>query len=157
MPLRYELNHDVETVLNKLSDPEFLADRLVAVGEDRPEVEVTEEDGKPVIFLKRAATRDLPKAFAKIIGTTQRFEQTEKWYPEGTGWRGEYHIDVLGAPVTIDATFDLLPGDGGSVYTIEHFPKANIPLIGKAIAKFLVGQTREGCIKELDYLSETLG
>lgn len=157
MSLRYELNHDVETVLKRLCDAEFLADRLEAVGESRPEVESKMVDGKPVLTLKREQRRDLPRAFAKIIGEVQRFEQVEKWYPEATGWRGEYHIDIIGAPVVIDAKFDLLPADGGCVYTIEHIPKANIPLIGKAIAKFLVEQTRQGCIKELDYLAKDLG
>lgn len=157
MGLRYELNHDVETVRKKLSDPQFLADRLVAVGEERPEVSVTEVNGLPVITLKREQRRELPKVAAKIIGDVQRFEQTEKWFPEGTGWRGEYHIDIIGAPVVIDAAFDLLPADGGSIYTITHMPKAKVPLVGKVLEKYLVEQTRIGCIKELDYLAKELG
>jgi hypothetical protein len=156
MTLRYELDQDVDTVHAKLSDPEFLADRLEAIGEDRPEVEVQVNGDKTTFKLKRAARRDLPKVAAKIIGEVQRFDMTETWAPEGAGWRGEYHIDVVGAPVSIDATFDLFPADGGSIYTIDHHPKAKVPLVGKTLEKFLLKQTRAGCIDELDYLKQTL-
>ena len=156
MTLRYELDQDVETVKKKLGDADFLADRLEAIGEDRPEVEVHVNGDQTTLKLKRAARRDLPKVAAKIIGEVQRFDMTETWSREGAGWRGEYHIDVVGAPVAIDATFDLMPADGGCIYNIEHHPKANIPLVGKTLEKFLLKQTRAGCIDELDYLKKTL-
>ena len=157
MTLRYELDHDVDTVKEKLCEAKFLADRLEAIGEDRPEVEVHANGDHITLKLKRAARRDLPKVAAKIIGDHQRFDMTETWSREGTGWRGEYHIDVVGAPVAIDATFDLMPADGGSIYNIDHHPKAKVPLVGRTLEKYLLKQTRAGCIDELDYLKKTLG
>jgi hypothetical protein len=156
MTLRYEFDQDVDTVKAKLWDATYLADRLEAIGEDRPEVEVEASDDGAVMSLKRAARRDLPKVAAKIIGEVQRFEMTEKWSREGIGWRGEYHINILGAPVVIDARFDLLPADGGCVYSIDHHPKAKVPLVKKFLENFLTKQTRAGCIVELDHTKEAL-
>lgn len=157
MSISYEFDSDVDTVQQMLTDPEFLAERLIALGEDEPEVKVSRRGGTVTLTLKRAARRDLPKVAAKIIGEVQRFEMTEKWKADGDGWTGDYHIDVVGAPVEINASFELVPTDGGCQYTISHKPKAKIPVVGKTLEKFLVKQTAEGCERELEYLAEALG
>ena len=155
--MKYEFPHDIETVQQMLVDPQFLSERLMALGEDEPEIKISNRGGTTTLQLERAARRDMPTVAAKIIGDVQRFEMTEKWKEAGDGWEGEYHINVVGAPVVIDAQFDLTPTDEGCVYTISHKPKASVPVVGKTLEKFLVKQTTEGCERELDHLAESLG
>jgi hypothetical protein len=159
MTVEYEFNHDVETVQKMLVDPGFLAERLVALGEDRPEVRVSSKGRSTILTLQRTARRDLPKIAAKFIGGEQRFEMTEKWRPRSEGWKGEYHIDVVGAPLVIDARFELTPTDSGCIYTIHHEARVKIPIpiAGRALKTFLVKQIAEGSETELDYLAKFLG
>lgn len=156
MTVSFEFEHEIDTVQQLLTDPEFLSERLMALGEDEPDIEVSRRGGKVTLTLQRAARRDLPKVAAKIIGEVQRFEMTERWQADGDSWTGDYHIDVVGAPVEIDARFELVPTESGCLYTIDHKPRARLPVVGKTLEKFLVKQTAEGCERELHYLAEAL-
>ena len=38
--------------------------------------------------------------------------------------------------------------------SILHHVKVNVPLIGGAVEKYVLGQTEQGCSEELDYLAD---
>ena len=140
-----------------LTDKAFLVERLEAVGENPPVVKVSKKGKKVEILLERAATRDLPKVAAKLVGTVQKFTMQESWQPDGDGWSGNYLIKFEGVPGSIAADFELYPTDDGCVYSITHNPSVKIPIVGKTLEKILVSQVEDGCDAEIDYLAEVLG
>ena len=158
MSVSYEFEHDVQTVYEALTEPQFLVDRCSALGELSAECEVEEdEDGITTVSLLREIERDLPKMLAKIFDPVQIMDMTEQWRPDGDGWSGSWTMDVRGQPVVISASFELVPTAQGCQYTVTHSAKAKVPLIGKQLEKYILGQTSEGATDELSYLAEYLG
>lgn len=157
MTIEYEFGHSVKQVFGLLTDKNFLAERLEAVGEDPPEINVSKKGKKVELSLKRAARRDLPKVAAKLVGSVQKFCMKESWQPDGDGWSGNYLIEFDGVPGSVAADFELYPTDDGCVYSITHKPKVNLPIVGKTLERILVSQVEDGCDAEIDYLAEVLG
>ena len=157
MAIEYELEHPAERVFGLLTDKNFLAERLEAVGELPPVINVSKKGKKVEIQLKRAARRDLPKVAAKLMGSVQKFSMKESWQPDGDGWSGNYLIEFEGVPGSVAADFELYPADDGCVYSITHNPNVNLPIVGKTLEKILVSQVEDGCDAEIDYLAEVLG
>lgn len=158
MPVHQEFEHDAEGVFNLLTDPQFLVDRCLGLGEHEASCEVEEQAGVTEISLTRKLKRDLPRFLAKIMDPVQTMHMTEHWRADGDGgWNGEFTFEMEGQPVCIRAEFELFPTDTGCCYSIEHSVKADIPLIGRRIEKYVLGQAEEGCTDELAYLREQLG
>ena len=156
MAVSYDFKHDVDTVYEVLTDPQFLVDRSLAIGELSAECDVEETDSGAVISLTREVERDLPKILAKIFDPVQILQMTETWRENGDSWEGEWTIEVQGQPVTITGDFKLVPTAGGSRYTVGHKAKAKVPLVGKQVEKYILGQTTEGANDELAYAGEYL-
>lgn len=157
MTIEYEIEHPAEQVYALLTDKDFLAERIEAVGEDPPSIKISKKGKKVTIDLQRAARRDLPKVAARVIGSVQRFSMRESWEPDGDGWRGSYLIEFNGVPGHVAADFDLYATDEGCVYSITHKPKVSLPVIGKTLEKILASQVEDGCDQEIDYLVDYLG
>lgn len=157
MTIEYELGHPAERVYALLTDKQFLAERVEAVGEDPATIKISKKGKKVDIELHRAARRELPKVAAKLIGSVQKFTMKESWQPDGDGWSGSYIIEFDGVPGSVAAEFDLYPTDDGCVYRITHKPKVNMPIVGKTLEKILASQVVDGCDAEIDYLVEVLG
>lgn len=157
MSVSYEFDHDVQTVYETLTEPQFLVDRCLALGELSAECEVEEDEETTVVKLVREVSRDLPRVLAKLFDAVQVTDMVETWQPDGEGWRGTWELDVRGQPVTVAARFQLEPTSTGSRYTVSHSVKAKIPLVGKQVEKYILGQTASGATDELAYLRDYLG
>ena len=156
MTIEYEFEHPADKVYGLLTDKAFLAERLEAVGEDPAAIKISKKGKKLEIQLERAARRDLPKVAAKLVGSVQKFSMKEVWQPDGDGWSGSYLIKFEGVPGSVAAYFELYPTEGGCIYSIDHTPSVNLPVIGKTLEKILVSQVEDGCDAEIDYLAEAL-
>ncbi len=156
MAIEYTFDHPAESVYQLLTDWDFLSERLEAVGEDPPDIQLKKKGKKIDILYQRAARRDVPKVAAKVIGAVQAFSMRETWQPDGDGWSGDYLIEFSGVPASVAADFQLLPTETGCVYRITHKPKVSMPLIGKTLEKVLLSQVEDGCDEEIDYLATTL-
>jgi len=158
MSVNYEFEHDVQTVYETLTEPQFLVDRCSALGELSAECDVEEaDDGTTTVKICREIKRDLPRVLSRVFDPVQVMDMTEEWCPAGDGWRGEWTMDVRGQPVVVSARFELVPTSTGCRYSVTHSAKAKIPLIGKQIEKYILGQTSGGARDELSYLEEYLG
>jgi hypothetical protein len=157
MSVSYEFDHDVQTIYETLTEPQFLVDRCLALGELSAECEVEEDEETTVVKLVREVSRDLPRVLAKLFDAVQVTDMVETWQPDGEGWRGTWELDVRGQPVTVAARFQLEPTSTGSRYTVSHSVKAKIPLVGKQVEKYILGQTASGATDELAYLRDYLG
>lgn len=156
MSVSFEFEHDVQTVYETLTEPQFLVDRCLALGELSAECEVEEDEQSTVVKLVREVSRDLPRVLAKLFDAVQVTDMTEEWQPDGDGWRGTWQLEVRGQPVTVAASFQLEPTATGCRYTVSHSARAKIPLVGKQVEKYILGQTASGASDELAYLRDYL-
>lgn len=152
----YSFSRDVETIFEKLTDPDFLVERCVALGEKNIQCDVESDGRLTTVILTRTIKRDLPAVLAKIFGAENQMTMKEKWEDIGKNKIGSYVVDVQGQPVTLSAKFKLKPTDKGCEYSIDYTCKAKIPLLGGKVEDFILGQTEAGMRKEMDYLASKL-
>ncbi len=158
MSMHYEYEKDAQSVFELLTDPDFLVDRCLELGELEASCEVEENGVDTIISLTRTVERDLPKVLAKVFDPVQTIRMTETWKPVGEdSYKGSYTFEVVGQPVTVGATFELYPTDDGCCYTIDHTVKATVPLIGRQVEKFIRSQVADGCQAEMEYVEQQLG
>ena len=157
MSIKYQFSHDVELVFEQLTDPDFLVKRCVSLGEKNIQCEVEYEGRKTTVELTRTVKKDLPKFLAKLFGDENTMTMVESWEDIGANKIGSYAVEVAGQPVTLSANFTLKPNSEGCEYEITYAAKAKIPMVGKKVEAFILGQTEEGMRQEMDYLKETLG
>jgi len=156
MPVAFDFEHDVQTVYETLTDPQFLVDRCLALGELSAACDIEERGKRVILTLEREIERDLPRALAKVFSPVQKMHMTEEWEPCKGGWRGQWEMQVQGQPVTISARFELTATRNGSRYSVSHSAKAKVPLLGRAIEKYILSQTSDGASDELSYLRDYL-
>jgi hypothetical protein len=156
MSVTYQFDSDIEEVYQTLTEPQFLVDRSLALGELSAECDVTEDGDVTAVNLVREVSRDLPRIMAKLFDPVQTMDMVEHWCEEGDSYKGDWTIEIRGQPVTITARFELTPTAGGCQYSVSHQVKAKIPLVGKQVEKYILGQTGDGARDELQYLKDYL-
>ncbi|CAA0108607.1 Uncharacterised protein [BD1-7 clade bacterium] len=156
MSTTYKLQHDVDTVIDMLCDPDFLVERSIDLGELSADAEVEEEGSKIIISMRREVTRDLPKFLAKLFNPQQVLHLTETWQQVGDNFVGKSEFTVEGQPVKVNTDMTLKPSGDGCEYTISYKAKADIPLVGGKVEKFIVSNCEEGTQKEIDFLTKRL-
>jgi uncharacterized protein YndB with AHSA1/START domain len=157
MTIEYHFKASADKVFALLTDPDYLVDRSLALGELSAECSVDETAGGVVITMTREVERKLPSFLAKLFDTRQKVELVERWKQKGKAREGSYTLKVIGQPVTVSAALRLEPtGRSGCTYTVTHTAKAGIPLIGRKIEGFILEQTADGARAELDHLKNQL-
>ena len=156
MAIRFALNHDIDTVLEKLFDPDFRVDRSLALGEFSADCEIEGDEDSMSITMNRELERELPSVLAKVFNARQVMEFEESWQRAGDEWLGKVKIQAQGQPIVITADYKLVPTEGGCEYSATHYCKAKIPLIGGKIEKFVLSLTDGDAEKELQYLADAL-
>lgn len=156
MSVRFEFNADVETVFNLITDPDFLVERSLAIGELEASCDVEDFDDKTEIQMQRIVNRDLPAFLAKLFNPKQTLNFKETWLKDGTNWNGNISVEVEDQPVTLNGKFSLSATASGSVYEVAYTAKANIPLVGGKVEKYIASQTTEGIQQELDFANSKL-
>ena len=155
--MHFEFGFDVRSVYEILTEPQFLVDRCLDLGELEASCEVEERGKSTVISLTRKVEQDLPRFLSKMIDPVQTMQMTETWRPDGNGgYTGDYTFVMQGQPVTITASFELYPTADGCCYVIDHLVKAKVPLVGGRIEKYIQAQARQGCVAELEYAQQCL-
>lgn len=154
MTINYQFSADAKTVFEKLTSPDFLKKRCDIQGEIKVDCKVSEKKGITTVVLDRTIRRDLPSILAKMFNPENRTIMTENWKVNGESYQGDYEIEVKGQPVTLYAKFKLENNAKGSVYSIDHSCKARVPLVGKHVEKFVIGQIAAGFNKEMDILAK---
>jgi hypothetical protein len=154
MTIKYQFSADAKTVFENLTSADFLKRRCDIQGEIKVDCKVSEKKGVTTLVLDRTIRRDLPSILAKMFNPENRTIMTETWKASGDTYQGEYEIEVKGQPVTLFAKFKLENNVKGSLYTIDHSCKARVPLVGKHVEKFVIGQIAAGFNKEMDILEK---
>lgn len=154
--LEFSLPASIETVFDRLTDPDYLVERSLELGELSADCEVEESGKEVVITMRREVERKLPAVLARLFSPRQTVELVERWNTAGRVHKGSYRLSVLGQPVTVSATLELkAAGAGKSLYTVSHSAKASIPLVGGKVEAFILSQTEAGARAELEHLAKS--
>ncbi|MGH3885429.1 MAG: DUF2505 domain-containing protein [Pseudonocardiaceae bacterium] len=139
MASRVELQHrypeSPERIREVLTDPDYLRDKMQAVGGLRAELVSHERDEHGVtIVLHHAVASDMLPSFLRSMrpdGLTIR--RTETW----TGSGGSAHAVVDGVPGTITVVMNLEPDPTGSVLGAQLTAEVPLPLFGGKVEKMI--------------------
>lgn len=154
--MEHKYSAPADKVFALLTNGKWLEERSAAMGEESASCKATKKAGAVTVTMKRRVTRELPPVLAKLMSPEADIELTEVWTPEGDGYSGTLAMTIVGKPVKITAAFELTPAGKGCLYKIEHQCKASIPFVGAQVEKFVLGQTEQGCLDELEYLASYL-
>ena len=157
MSIKFDFKQSVDEVLNLLTDPDFLVERNLALGDIECDCEVEEGDGEITVHMSRKTPVELNAFLAKFFDSVQEMSMVETWRQDGDDWEGEYEIKMKGQPVTLSASFSLKANTRGARYEITHRCKAKVPLVGGKIEKSCLAQTTDGAVKELEFAKQKLG
>lgn len=147
---------DVETVATLMTEPDFIVDRCLAIGELSAECEAESTDKLITLHTRRVARHDLPGFLTRLVGETQTLTVEEVWEDESDEWRGHYTVRTAAAPIQIRGEFTLRPDGEGAIYTVRHSFRIPIPLIAGRIEKVLRKQITATVESELDYAERCL-
>lgn len=155
-----EINFDcaVELVYELLTDPEFLEQRSLALGDLESHSTVTRRAATTTVVSNRKVRRDIPAFLARIFDPVQSIRMTETWRPndDDSGWVCRQEVEVKGQPIKVYADIELFATHEGCCYQVDQKASAKVPLLGSRIEKFAVSQALEGAEAELDYLASKL-
>jgi hypothetical protein len=157
MTIHTDFEHDAKAVFKAMTDPEFLVDRNLALGEISAEYDVTEKKKGTTLTAVREVRRVLPGVLAKLFDPVSIMDMTENWEPEGDGWVGEWTLNVREQPVTVTGAFELSPTESGCTYSVSHKVRAKVPFVSGQVQKYVMSQTAKGATDELEYLRKYLG
>jgi hypothetical protein len=157
MSLRFEFPVEIEEIYDLLTDPDFLVDRNVALGDIDSECEVEETDSNLLIKMKRTRKLDLPAFLANVLGGNPVFSTEEQWQVVEDRFEGRSTTVVGGQAGTVRTEFTLSPTWKGCEYKISHSAKIKIPVVGRKVEKYIVNTAADDVKKEMDYLRSALG
>ena len=151
-----KFNAPIDKVFGLLTDPKWLEARSLALGELSASCKTKKTAGGATVTMKRRVRRELNAVISKVLSPESDIELVEQWKVDKDSRSGTFTLQVVDKPVTVTAEFELATDGKGCVYRIQHHAKVRVPLIGGVVAKFVMGQTEEGCADELDYLADYL-
>ena len=155
-----EINFDcaVEEVFDLLTDPEFIDQRSLALGDLESHSSVTRRGANATVLSERRVRRDIPAFLARIFDPVQSIRMTETWRPndDDSGWVCRQEVEVKGQPIKVYADIELYATHEGCCYRVDQKASARVPLLGSRIEKFAVSQALEGAEAEMNYLASKL-
>ena len=149
----YNFPHSIDDVYKEFTSQAYLEERAQWVQTD--EVTVTEEertDKSYKVVLDRYVYRDYPKAFKGLFPEKQYMINKEYTERDGSGYTGNYVCDVQKAPVLVEAEYTITPKGDGCELRALHQVTVKIPLIGKKVEKYVIGETKTQYEDQLHYL-----
>jgi hypothetical protein len=134
--LRHQYPESPERIREVLTDPDYLRDKMHAVGGAQAELVSREQDEHGVtIVLHHAVPGDALPSFLRSVrpeGLTIR--RTETWTSSG----GSAHAVVDGVPGTITVGMHLEPDPAGCVLGAQLTAEVSLPLFGGKVEKMII-------------------
>ena len=156
MSLKFDFPADADKVFALLTDPDFLVERNIAIGDLDTECEVEQEGLATKVKMTRTRDIELPSFLTDLFGDHPVLTIEEGWRPVKDHYEGSYITTIEGQAGTVNAEFSLLPSKKGCTFKITHSAKIKIPLIARKIEKFIVSVVSKDIEKEINYLSSVL-
>lgn len=152
--VKAQLPAAVADVYTALTNAAFLEARTAGIGQANAKADVAADgdaDGATITKTITVELESMPSVLKKVFEPKQVVKVRETWQVDGTGYKGNYDIDIQGQPVSVRGVFTLVPNGDTSAYEVTLECKAKIPLIGGQVAKFVLGQYVQGAQDELAY------
>jgi len=156
MTSKFALPVGIKNVYGLLTDPDFLVDRNIALGDVDSECEAEETPSGVLIKMKRTRHLDMPAFLSSVLGGNPVFRTEEQWTTVQDHYRGNSTTTVGSHPGTVHTSFTLYPDKKGCVYQISHEAKMKIPLLGRKVEEYIVKKAAEDVEKEMGYLRSRL-
>lgn len=133
---------DVETVYAVLSNPDWAAQRAVALGDDSELVSRVETpDGGVTLVITRAVPTGGPGFLQKFLPSDPRATTTDIWGPSVDGVRrATWSVVLAGTPASVRGTITIEPTRTGNRHTIDGEVRVPVPLIGGKAESFIADQ-----------------
>lgn len=158
MAIEYHFKAGAERVFGLLSNADFLVQRSLALGELAADCTVEDDDEQVVVTLTREVERGVPAFLSPLLQSQQTLEIVERWSVRGAARSGRALLSLRGQPVTVESELQLRPeAAGGCIYSVRFMVRAPIPLLGRRVESFFLGQIEASTRAELDYLAGMLG
>ncbi|ACQ81075.1 conserved hypothetical protein [Beutenbergia cavernae DSM 12333] len=126
-----------DRVARMLADPEFVRRKIDATGALEATIDVADAaNGAFTVTSRRSLPTDqVPASFRTFVGPTLDVRLVEAWGPADEAGRraGTLALEIVGAPVRVNATLALVPDGAGSRERVRGTIKALVPLIGGPI------------------------
>ncbi|MGQ0777425.1 MAG: DUF2505 domain-containing protein [Pseudonocardiales bacterium] len=158
MTSRVELRHAYpeppERMLEVLTDPDYLRDKLHAVGGPNAELISWEDDERGITVVLRQAVpaSALPSVVRSFLPGDLTIHRTETWTNSG----GRVRAAVDGAPGTITGIMSLEPDPAGSVLALRLEAKVGLPFIGGKVENAITGGVSRLMAAEYDFTMQWL-
>jgi len=157
MGIEYHFKASADRVFDLLTNADFLVQRSLALGELRADCTIEDDDEHIVITLTREVERGVPAFLSPLFQSRQTLEIVERWTVRGTTRLGHSVLVLRGQSVSVESELKLRPEPLGScTYTVNHTVHAPIPLIGRRVESYFLGQTEATARAELDHLAGRL-
>ena len=160
MTVSRRFDADVKSVAALMTDPDFIVERCLAIGELSAECHAEEDGDSVTLHTTRVARQDLPGFLTRLVGDEQTVKVHEVWQNVADGnkdrYAGRYTVRSAMAPLEIEGRFTLEADGSGSLYKVEHRFHVPIPLIAGRIEKVLRRQITATVEAELAYTAERL-
>jgi len=156
MTVKFAFPVGIEEIYDLLTDPDFLVDRNVALGDVDSECEAEETASGILIKMKRTRHLDMPAFLSSVLGGNPVFHTEEQWMTVQDHYYGNSTTTVGSHPGTVRTSFTLHPDKKGCVYQISHEAKMKIPLVGRKVEQYIVQKAAEDVKKEMEYLRSSL-
>lgn len=146
-------------VFAALVDPEYLRDRLAAIGGARAELvshQVTE--GRTEYQLRQGvAAADLPSAARGFVGGDLVFERTEVWRAVSEDdHTGSVRVTIASVPGQLTGALRLVAAGEGSRLTLAGEVKVGIPLLGGKLEELVASQVSKLLDRESEFTAAWL-
>lgn len=151
--IKQVFDHDVDAMLAKVTDPDFLRRRAEMAGEKNIAVTVDRPTGQLVIRIERDVDRNLPGFMKKVFSPTNHLVDVQHWNTSGATKFADWTVEIVGQKrVALKGRLSLAPADGGRCeYTEAFTATVSIPLIGKQVEKYVIGETEGTMRKQLEF------
>lgn len=133
LELQYRYPEPPQRMLEVLTDPTFLRDKLSAVGGPSAELVSRDQSDRVItIVLHQKVPADaVPSFIRSMLPGDLTIRRTESW----TGERGTVQAVIEGAPGTITGRMSLGPDTNGSVFVLDLESRVPLPLFGGKVEK----------------------
>ncbi|MGH3989086.1 MAG: DUF2505 domain-containing protein [Pseudonocardiaceae bacterium] len=134
--MRHRYPEAAERVREVLTGPDYLRDKLRAVGGPGAELVSRVRDERGITLVLRQAVPDdaLPSFIRAALPGGLTISRTETW----TGSGGRVHAVVDGAPGTVTGALRLEPDPAGCVLSAQLTAEVPLPLIGGKVEAVII-------------------
>lgn len=152
----YKYGKDADTVFKMFTDRSYFERKYEKTADSHEVLEHAQDDNTFRIKVKRSMPADAPvPGFAKkFLPGNMTVIQEDIWDLKTR--TGRLHIEIHGAPVSINADMKLIDGADGAENHLSWEINCNVPLVGGKVAKFVAEDMKHKTPADLAISNEIL-